>query len=169
MKTITFKDTSETFEIMAQDERYIICQRPYIVAERALEIKKYDNGLEEALRQQFKDVAEEWDYDYDEFCDDDTEYDNVYDYYQDENGDQPEPLSEDTFCYTIVDLQEKKRGPDNYYCKFNYNQKEECEEALKELNAVTKESKGTPCEEYKMCLSRRNSIELSEYGIKDVK
>jgi len=167
MSTITFKDTNETFEIMAQDKRYLICQRPYTVAERALEIKKHDEGFEEALKEEFETVAKHFNYDYDEFCDDDDQRDRIWDNYSDECGEQPEPLSEDTFCYTIVDLQEKKRAPDNYYCKFNYDKKEECKKALKELNTITKESKGTPCEEYEMQLSRRRSIELSEYEIKE--
>lgn len=39
-----------------------------------------------------------------------------------------------TFQYCIVDLEKGIRGPDNYYCKFNYDRREDCEQALRELN-----------------------------------
>jgi len=138
MNNITFKDTNETFEIMVKDERYIICQRLYTVAESERESKKWDEDIAQ-LKQGLTDKEIE-----SEFLYSDDHH---------ELGMRPQEFKEDTFCYTIVDLQEKKRAPDNYYCKFNYDKKEECEKALIELNNGD------------MQLSRRNSIELSEYDL----
>lgn len=39
-----------------------------------------------------------------------------------------------TYIYTIIDLKDKKRSSDNYYCRFDYNSTIECNEALKMLN-----------------------------------
>ena len=39
-----------------------------------------------------------------------------------------------TFMYTLVDLQEKERSSDNYYCRFDYLKRIEAEEALELLN-----------------------------------
>lgn len=39
-----------------------------------------------------------------------------------------------TFIYTIVDLLNNLRGPDNYYCKFDYNDSEQAQLALIELD-----------------------------------
>lgn len=39
-----------------------------------------------------------------------------------------------TFMYTLIDLKEKERSSDNYYCRFDYTDHKECEEALKMLN-----------------------------------
>jgi hypothetical protein len=141
MTTITFKDTKETFEIMAQDNRYLICQRPYTVAESKKEAKKWDDDIAELkIGLTDEEIEDEFLY-----CDDHYEL-----------GVRPQDFDEDTFCYTIVDLQTKKRAPDNYYGKFNYDKKEECEIALAELNNGEME------------LSRRNSVELSEYEIKNI-
>lgn len=40
-----------------------------------------------------------------------------------------------TFQYTILDLEKKIRGADNYRCKFSYDDIFECQEALKELHS----------------------------------
>lgn len=40
-----------------------------------------------------------------------------------------------TFMYSIIDLKKNIRGADNCYCKFQYDDLEECKEALKELNS----------------------------------
>lgn len=47
------------------------------------------------------------------------------------------------------------RGADNYYCKFDYSKKEECEKALVELN--TTDIYG----ECKLQISRRNRVRLN--------
>ena len=168
MKTITFADadTDEVFNIMAEDSRYLICVRDYTVAERDTEIKEWSDSYQECLVGEYENDNRGFDSldNFLEYCLEITELEQQHRY---DNGDCPEGLNEDTFAYTIVDLVEKIRGADNYYCKFDYNEKEECEKALKELNTITEESKGTPCEEYEMRLSRRNSIELSEYEIKE--
>lgn len=154
MSTITFKDTGETFEIMAHDERYIICQRPYTVQERDSEIKEWSDSLQNQLTEEYD--ADNRGYDsLDNFLEYCLEVEEIEQNHRQENGSCPEEIEKDTFCYTIVDLQTKKRAPDNYYCKFNYDKKEECEIALKELNSG------------EMQLSRRRSIELSEYEIKE--
>lgn len=38
-----------------------------------------------------------------------------------------------TFLYTIIDLTERIRGSDNYYCKFNYQDVEDSNQAIEEL------------------------------------
>lgn len=89
------------------------------------------------------------------------------DYIRD-NGECPDDIKENTFAYTIVDLKEKMRGADNYYCKFNYLDKEECIEAIVELNTIENswEVNETMYYEYKMEISKRNRVELSRYIIK---
>jgi len=39
-----------------------------------------------------------------------------------------------TFLYTIVDLKEKKRSSDNWYCKYDYTSETEALKGLEELN-----------------------------------
>lgn len=138
MSKITFKDTGETFEVMAQDERYIICQRLYTVAESKREAKEWDVDIAELKKGLTEEEIEA------EFIFSDDHHDL---------GVRPSELDKDTFCYTIVDLHVKKRAPDNYHCKFNYDDKEECKQALLELHSGEME------------LSRRNSIDLSEFTI----
>ncbi|MCK5236911.1 MAG: hypothetical protein KAR06_07995 [Deltaproteobacteria bacterium] len=64
--------------------------------------------------------------------------------------DHPEvqELKEPTVFYTIIDLQEGERGPDDRVFCAGYETQEQCEAALKELEAGEIE------------LSRRNSIGL---------
>lgn len=87
--------------------------------------------------------------------DDDDDVEHVERDYIADNGEIPEELREDTFCYTIVDLKENIRGADNYYCKFDYSKKEECEKALVELNTIDIYG------EWKLQISRRNRIVLN--------
>ena len=158
MKTIAFKDTDEIFNVMAEDERYIIGVRPYTIQERDGEIKEWSDELNRVLKEDYEDGE----YEFDTFDDyyDCSVADEVRADFQRENGECPEELSEDTFAYTIVDLVEKIRGADNYGCKFDYDKKEECEKALKELNTITDISKDTPCPECEMKISHRNKVEL---------
>lgn len=44
-----------------------------------------------------------------------------------------------TYIYTLVDLKGQLRSSDNYYCRYDYNKREGCLEALKELNKQAKE------------------------------
>lgn len=53
-----------------------------------------------------------------------------------------------TFLYVIVDLKDRLRGADNWYCKYDYQDRQESEEALKELQSGVME------------VSYRNRIEL---------
>ena len=159
MKTITFMDTDEIFNVMAEDERYIIAVRPYTIQERDSEIKEWNKTIEEALKEEWESDTKQC-FDYEEFCEDSVIAENLREYVIDEIGRCPEELSEDTFAYTIIDLVEKIRGADNYGCKFDYDKKEECEKALKELNTITDISKDTPCPECEMKISHRNKVEL---------
>lgn len=154
---IRFEEENKDYEIMARDTRFLICQRPYTVKEGKDEIKAWDDGLEEYMRSEYEltDKKES----YEDFYEDN--YDELYPHYKDENGEQPEGVSKDTFAYTIVDLKENIRGADNYYCKFDYSKREECEEALKELNTLTIDSEKSECREYKLQISRRNRVELN--------
>lgn len=155
MKTITFKDTDETFEIMTQDERYIICQRPYTVAERDSEIKEWSDELNQNLDAEYIDDSRGFNT-FDDFYEDCLEVEDIEREHRYQYGDCPEALSEDTIYYTVVDLQEQKRGDDSYvFSPHDYSKKQDCEEALLDLN------------DGEMELSRRNSIELSEYEIKE--
>lgn len=43
-----------------------------------------------------------------------------------------------TYIYTIVDLLENKRSSDNYYCRFDYEDEQEAQKALKLLNRTVK-------------------------------
>jgi len=131
MKTITFKDTDEVFSIMAEDKRYIIASRPYTVSENKKERIKWTENLSEFLSD----------------CLPEESISLTTEFIQ--NNGRPEvAIDRDTFCYTIIDLQEQIRSSDNYSCKFDYDKKEECIKALAELNSGTME------------LSRRNKVEL---------
>lgn len=128
---IKFEDTYEVFTIRAMDKRYLICVRPYTIEESEKEQNDWIDNL-------FKEVnglsIEESSY--------------IERQYIEENGECPEPISKDTFCYTIVDLEEKTRSSDNFYCKFDYDDDKECLKALQELNNGEME------------LSRRNKVDL---------
>ena len=43
-----------------------------------------------------------------------------------------------TFIYTIIDLHEKERAGDNYYCKYDYPNPEEAKKALQELQETVR-------------------------------
>lgn len=152
-ETITFEDTDEVFKIMAKDDRFIIGVRSYTTKEREQEIEKYSNGLNELLDEEYRcdNRGYETFNEFYEYCLEVEEFEQQYKY---DNGDCPETISKDTFCYTLIDLKENIRGADNYYCKFDYDKQEECEKALIELNNGD------------MQLSRRNKVELK---IKEIK
>ncbi len=141
---IRFEDTEEVFEIKAMCDRYLICVRPYTIEESQSEKDKWVKGLFEIL---------------DEYEDDEdveeVERDYIYN-----NGDCPCVIDEDTFAYTIVDLKDNIRGADNYYCKFDYDIKEECEKAIKELNTITHGCENGNYKEYAMEISHRNRVPL---------
>ena len=132
MKTIVFSDNpSETFNIMAEDDRFMVCSRVYTAIESKEEATKWDKGrlahldAEFEAQQVFSD-RDEWEWsDHCAECSSDYHYDN---------GERPVEYDKDTQCYTIVDIQEKIRGADNYYTRFNYLDKTECEEALEYLH-----------------------------------
>ncbi len=144
---LKFEGTEEIFILKAMSDRYLIGVRDYTMEERRKEISKWDREFDDILKEEYEIQKDEY-FDFDEFCDDSKEYFDLLNEYRYENGDQPEPLSEDTFCYTIIDLKEKERGGDNYYCKFDYSDENECKKAIKELESGDVE------------ISRRNKIEL---------
>ena len=149
---IEFEDENKPYTIMAMDERYLICVRPYTIKESKEDVEKWNKD--------YMDYINQWDTEGE--SEEQLEI-NGRPFLQ-ENGNCPEELDEDTFCYTIVDLQEQIRGADNYYCKFNYDKVEECEAALVELNTTTEMSLGTPCEEKMLKISRRNRVDLKIKG-----
>jgi len=151
--SIAFEDTDEIFTVKARDDRYLICVRPYTIQERDSEIKKWSDRLNRHLEAEFNDNSRGFET-FDDFFEDCLEITELQQEYRHQEGDCPEEISEDTFCYTIVDLKENIRGADNHYCKFYYDKQEECEEALRELS--TKEDKYS----YKLEISRRNRVDL---------
>ena len=163
MKTIVFEDSpKETFNIMQEDERYIICSRIYTVEESKQEAEQWDKDLESKLKEHWEELDEleklKWDDDFDFWSGDSTEaFNKEQEIKYLELGERPTEYEEDTQCYTIVDKKEKIRGADNHYTKFNYLDSEECKQALKELNAG------------KLEISRRNKINLVKYKIAEVK
>ena len=66
-----------------------------------------------------------------------------------------------TYEYSILDLEYMKCNKDNYYCKYNYQDKEECKEALKELQEARDEEKRTG-------LAGDCGLQLSRRGIADI-
>lgn len=46
-----------------------------------------------------------------------------------------------TYIYTLIDMKKKQRSGDNYYCRFDYTDHEECQEALKLLNETAQRDK----------------------------
>lgn len=142
MKTgdeIRFEEDSKPYTIKAMNKRYLICVRPYTVAEREEEMKRWKTGLKENMA---------------EVEDDEDELDYVHSSYLLNNGDCPEPIDDDTFAYTIVDLEEQIRGADNYGCKYDYDQASQCQAALKQLGKKTAE----------FSISRRNRVALKICG-----
>ena len=69
-----------------------------------------------------------------------------------------------TYLYTIVDLDQKIRGADNYHCRFEYDTKEGALEALLELQRNNDKAEY----EYDFYISHRNRIELKIDWIKEV-
>jgi hypothetical protein len=123
-RTIQFEDTNETFNIMLEDEIFIICSRFYTVDESKKNAKEWDNLLQEFLEENNIDTC--------------GEYSNKYFEYKQKfmkkEGERPTELDEDTQCYTIVNKKEQIRVADNYYNRYNYLDIDECQEALKELH-----------------------------------
>lgn len=66
-----------------------------------------------------------------------------------------------TYEYSILDLEYMKCNKDNYYCKYNYQDKEECTEALEELQ------KGRD-EENETGISNDCYLQLSTRGIANI-
>lgn len=163
MKTIVFENSpNETFNIMQEDERYIICSRIYTVEESKQEAEQWDKDLESKLKEHWEELDEleklKWDDGFDFWsinCINALKIEREIQYL--EIGERPTEYEKDTQCYTIVDKQGKIRGVDNYYNKFNYLDNKECKQALKELNAG------------KLEISRRNKINLVKYKIAEVK
>ena len=126
MKIIVFED-KEKFEVMAEDNRFLICQRLYTVEESNEELKKWNDDKQEVLKEEWTNLnnkeKEKWDDDFDYWDDESKEAEEIREWYKDENREQPESINENTFTYTIVDLKENIRGADNYYCKFDYSKK----------------------------------------------
>ena len=163
MKTIVFENSlNETFNVMAEDERYIICSRIYTVEESKQEAEQWDKDLESKLKEHWEELDRleklKWDSDFEFWSGDSIEaFNKEQEIKYLELGERPTEYEEDTQCYTIVDKKEKIRGADNHYTKFNYLDSEECKQALKELNAG------------KLEISRRNKINLVKYKIAEVK
>ena len=163
MKTIVFENSlNETFNVMAEDERYIICSRVYTVKESKEEAEKWDKDLESKLKEHWEELDGleklKWDSDFEFWSGDSIKaFNKEREIKYLERGERPTEYEEDTQCYTIVDKKEKIRGADNYYGKFNYLNKKECKQALKELNNG------------KLEISRRNKVNLSEYKINEIK
>lgn len=67
-----------------------------------------------------------------------------------------------TYEYSILDLEYMQCNHDNYYCKYNYNNVEECKEALKELQEARDEEKRTG-------LAGDCGLQLSRRGIANIK
>lgn len=151
MKEIKFLNDDKTYNIMVEDDRYMICSRVYTVEERQLEQNYWNSDLDDFLKLFWKsksDEERELYLDNFDYWEDSSECDELRDAFIYENGEQPESINEDLQCYTIVDKLLEIRGSDNYYNKFNYLDKKECEQALKELNNG------------KLEISSRNRIEL---------
>ena len=66
-----------------------------------------------------------------------------------------------TYEYSILDLEYMKCNNDNYYCKYSYNDKDECKETLKELQVARDEEKRTG-------LACDCGLQLSRRGIADI-
>ncbi|MCT7643881.1 hypothetical protein [Aliarcobacter butzleri] len=153
MKKIKFINDSKPYNVMVEDERFMVCSRVYTIQESIEEAKEWDKNLESKLKEHWEDLdlseKEKWNDDFEYWS---GESDEAFNKEQQikylELGERPTEYKEDTQCYTIVDKKEKVRSSDNYYNKFNYLDKKECEQALEELNNGELE------------ISRRNKIEL---------
>ena len=66
-----------------------------------------------------------------------------------------------TFEYSILDLEYMECNKDNYYCRYNYQNAEECKEALKELQETREEEKRTK-------IKGDDGLQLSRRGIANI-
>jgi len=68
-----------------------------------------------------------------------------------------------TFIYTIVDLLNNLRGPDNYYCKFDYDNIEQANLALIELDTPISEDSYSraPYTQHELEISGKRRIALN--------
>jgi len=156
---IKFINDTKPYNVMIEDERYIICSRIYTVKESKEEAEQWDKNLESKLKEHWEELDEleklKWDGNFDFWSGDSTEaFNKEQEIKYLELGERPTEYEEDTQCYTLVDKKEKIRGADNHYTKFNYLDSEECKQALIELNNGQLE------------ISRRNKIELDIEEIK---
>lgn len=68
-----------------------------------------------------------------------------------------------TFEYSIFDLEYMKCNHDNYYTKYDYSNKEECEIALKELQETRDEEKRTHiANDCGLEISRRGPVDIED-------
>lgn len=166
MKTIVFDDSpNETFNIMVEDNRFMICSRIYTIQESTDEAKKYDDELEEFLEDGFHFSEKYTEY---ELYEDSSEYTEKEREFSHIRGERPVEYNEDTQCYTIVDKKLKIRGADNYGNKYNYLNIMECEMALKELNTPEEKMEDGTVYAWQLEISRRNRVELSDYKISEI-
>lgn len=152
-REIKFQNDTKPYNVMAEDDRYVICSRIYTVKESKEEAEQWDKDLESKLKEHWEELDGleklKWDDNFDFWVGDSTEaFNKEQEIKYLELGERPTEYQEDTQCYTIVDKKEKIRGADNHYTKFNYLDSEECKQALIELNNGQLE------------ISRRNKIEL---------
>lgn len=66
-----------------------------------------------------------------------------------------------TYEYSILDLEYMQCNHDNYYCKYNYNDAEECKEAIKELQESRDREKETG-------IADDSGLQLSTRGIANI-
>ena len=67
-----------------------------------------------------------------------------------------------TYEYSILDLEYMECNHDNYYCKYDYSNKEECIKALKELQETRDETKKTKMHNDGLQLSRRGLANIED-------
>jgi len=108
MKTIKFLNDSKPYNIMAENERYIICSRIYSVQESKEEATQWDKDLESKLKEHWEELDGleklKWFNDFDFWVGDS---DKAFKLEQEikylELGERPTEYEEDTQCYTIVE------------------------------------------------------------------
>lgn len=66
-----------------------------------------------------------------------------------------------TYEYSILDLEYMECNKDNYYCRYNYQDVEECKKALEELQQTREEEKRTR-------IKSDCGLQLSRRGIADI-
>lgn len=68
-----------------------------------------------------------------------------------------------TFEYSILDLKYMQCNHDNYYCKYDYANEKECQDALKELQETRDEEERTKiCSDSGLKLSRRGIANIED-------